>query len=122
MKSKTLIEKQTKRKTNSFLVSTIRELKKKDSWLDVAGVLSGPRRKRLEINLSELDNKVADGETVLFPGKILSEGEMTKKIKIIALNFSKRAEEKLKNFKCETVLIEDELNKNPEAKGIKILK
>jgi len=53
---------------------------------------------------------------------VLSKGNITKKLKIVALSFSKASEEKLKKSNCEIVSIEEEIEKNPEAKGVKIIK
>jgi len=122
MKSKTLIEKQLNRKTNKELVETIIVAKKNDNWREIAEILSGPRKNRKNINLEEIDKKSKEGETIVIPGKVLSQGKIEKKLKIIALNFSEKAKEKLLKAKCEVSSIFEEIKKNPEAKGIKILK
>jgi large subunit ribosomal protein L18e len=122
MKSKTKISKQLERKSNSVLTETIIEAKKNDSWVGVAGILSGPRRKRICINLEEINKHSKAGETIVIPGKVLSQGEIDKKIKVVALNFSGKAKEKLLSAKCEVVSILDEIKSNPSAKGIKIIK
>ena len=122
MKTKALIEKQLKRKANPVLVETIIAAKKNEPWKEVASVLSGPRKNRANINLEEISNAGNEGETVVVPGKVLSQGEINKKLKIIALNFSEKAKEKLLKAKIETSNIFDEIKKNPEAKGIKVLK
>lgn len=122
MKSKTKISKQTERKTNSELVETILLAKKNKEWLEIASILSSPRRKRINLNLSEIGDKVKDNEKVLIPGKVLSQGDINKKIKIIALNFSERAKEKLLNAKCDFNTIIEEIKNNKEMKGVKILK
>ena len=122
MKSKTTIEKQLQKKTNSELVETIICAKKNKPWLEVASILSGPSRKRVNVNLDQINEGSKEGESVLVPGKVLSQGEISKKIKIIALGFSEKAEEKLLNAKCEVSSILDEIKKNPEAKGFKVLK
>lgn len=121
VKTKTKISKQEKRKTNPSLVETIRLAKKNEKWLDVAGLLSGPRRRKVNLNLSEIDKEVKEGDSVLIPGKVLSQGNVSKKIKVVGLGFSKNAKEKLLNSKCEVVYIKDEIKKNPSAKGLKIL-
>ena len=121
MKSKTKIDKQLVRKTNSELVETILLAKKKEKWLEVAGLLSSPRSNMNNLNLDKIDNQVKDGETVLIAGKVLSQGELTKKVKIIALSFSTKAKEKILKAKGETSLILDEIKKNPEAKGLRVL-
>ncbi len=122
MKSKTQIEKQLERKSSPVLVRTIISAKKKNKWAEVAGLISGPRRSRKDINLSELDKITKEGEVVLVPGKVLSQGEINKKIKIIAIGFSENAKEKLSNAKCEFSTIDEEIKKNPDAKGLRILK
>jgi large subunit ribosomal protein L18e len=122
MKSKTKISKQLERKSDSRLMETIIAAKKQEAWIEIAGLLSGPRRKRICMNLEEISKDSKVGETVLIPGKVLSQGEIDKKIKIVAFNFSEKAKEKLLSAKCEVVSILDEIKLNPSAKGIKIIK
>jgi large subunit ribosomal protein L18e len=122
MKSKALIEKQTKKKTNSILVETIISAKKKDAWIEVAKILSGPRRLMINKNIQEINQEAEEGEHIIVPGKVLSLGEINKKIKISALGFSESARAKLIKSKSEISSILDEIKKNPGAKGIKILK
>ena len=121
-KSKTQIEKQMQKKNNPELVETLMNAKKKDKWLEVAGIISGPRRKRIDLNLNEINNQTKDKEKVIGPGKVLSQGEINKKIKIVALSFSEKAKEKLKKSGCEFSSILTEIKLNPSAEGIKILK
>ena len=122
MKTKSKIEKQLQRKTNSILVETIIACKKNKAWLKVAEILSGPRKNRTNINLEGLNKKIKDEKIIVIPGKVLSQGELDKKIKIVALGFSEKAEEKLKKSGTETLIILEEIKKNPEAKGVKILR
>ncbi len=122
MKSKTKISKQTERKSNSKLVETIIAGKKNDSWNQVVGILSGPRRKKACINLEEINKNSKAGDVVVIPGKVLSQGDIDKKIKVVAFNFSEKAKEKLLSAKCDVSYILDEIKSNPSAKGIKIIK
>jgi large subunit ribosomal protein L18e len=122
MKSKTKISKQTERKSNSKLIETIIAGKKNDSWNRVAGILSRPRRNKICINLEEINKNSKPGEVVVVPGKVLSQGDIDKKIKVVALNFSEKAKEKLLSAKCDVAYILDEIKSNPSAKGIKIIK
>ncbi len=115
MKSKTKIEKQTKRKTNPELVETIRIAKKHKNWNKIAEVLSGPRKNWANINLSEIK------EDVVIPGKVLSQGEVGKN-KVVAFNFSNKAKEKIIKAGGKAINIIDEIKSNPELKGVKILK
>ena len=122
MKSKTKISKQSERKTNPILVETVISAKKNNQWLDVARVLSRPRKKRIGVNLDDLNKEISDNQSIVIPGKVLSQGDLTKKAKIIAFSFSEKAKEKLLKSGCEISTIIEEIKKNPEAKGIKIVK
>jgi len=62
-----------------------------------------------------------EGDTVVIPGKVLSEGEISKKIRVVAKGFSEKAREKLLKSKTPIAFIEEEIKTNPEGKGIKIL-
>src|SRR3989344_473625 len=121
-KSKTKIEKQSRRKNNEILVETLRAAKKTGSeiWLNVARVLSSPRRNKIAVNLGELEKATKEGDSIIVPGKILSQGEISKKIAVIAFAFSKKAKEKLLKTKSQAVNIIDEIKKNPQAKGLKV--
>jgi len=121
MKTKTKIGKQIQKKSSKELVETIIAAKKKDKWLKVAGILSGPRRKAVSLNLGEINESSKDGETIIVPGKVLSQGEISKKVKIVALSFSEKAKEKLLKSKIPSSNIIEEIKKNPDIKKSRIL-
>ncbi|MBA7688989.1 hypothetical protein ES703_97481 [subsurface metagenome] len=75
----------------------------------------------MNVNLEKIDKETKEGETVVIPGKVLSQGEINKKVKIIALRFSEKAKEKLLKSKSEFLSIIEEIKKNPTAKRIRIL-
>jgi large subunit ribosomal protein L18e len=122
MKTKTQIETQLKRKNNSELVKTIIETKKQKKWEEVAGVLSGPRVNKLGVNLDRINKEAKEGDLIVVPGKVLAEGDISKKIKVVAFGFSEKAKEKILKAKGEVLTILEEIKKNPDAKGIKIIK
>jgi large subunit ribosomal protein L18e len=121
MKSKTKIRNQLRRKGRKELVTTLFN-SKNDFWVGLAGILSGPRRIKIVMNLEKIDKESKEGETILIPGKILSQGEINKKMRIVAKEFSKKAEDKLLESKIDFSKIDEEIKKNPEAKGIRILR
>jgi large subunit ribosomal protein L18e len=122
MKSKSKIEKQLKNKNNPELIETIIMAKKNAGWIEAAKILSGPRKERINLNLDQIDNQSKEGERVVVLGKVLSQGKINKKIKIIALGFSERAKEKIINSKCEFSSILEEIKKNPNAEKLRFLK
>ena len=122
MKSKTKIEKQLQRKINPEIVETILAAKKEEKWKEIAGILSSPRKNKININLDKINKNAKQGEKIVIPGKVLSMGDIDKKISVSALGFSEKAREKLLKAKCEVSTILHEIKKNPGAKGVKILR
>ena len=120
-KSKTKIKTQEKRKTNPIVKETIREALKHPMWRAVAEKLTMPTRKYAKVNLFEIDKLTKAGDTVVIFGKILSSGELTKKVKICALSVSEKAKNKIRENKSEFFELISEIKKNPKAEGIKIL-
>ena len=109
--------------TNINLKKLISELNKqsKPIWKRIAKDLEKPRRIRRVVNLSRLNRYVQEGETAIVPGKVLGDGILDKKIEVVAFNFSKEAEDKIKNSGSSILSISDLLKKNPEAKGVRII-
>jgi len=119
--SRTKVKLQLRRKTSQSLVETIRLALGSKAWLPLAKRLSSPSAGYSAVNLFDIESNSSVGDTILVPGKVLSSGDVTKKIRVCALSFSKQAREKLKTSKSEIVLISEEIKKNPKAEGIKIL-
>jgi len=122
MLSKTKIKNRLKRKTKEELVETISLAKKNPGWLAISGILSAPTRAQASINVGTIDEKAKAGDTVVVLGKVLSQGELSKKVKICALSISYSASEKLKDSKSEFSTIKDEIKKNPKAEGLNIIR
>jgi large subunit ribosomal protein L18e len=120
MKSKTRIKNQASKKTNPIVLETIKEANKHKDWNEVAGLLSAGARSYISKNLYEIDKETMEGDTVVIVGKVLSKGDLSKKIRICALNVSEKAKEKA--GKSEIVSILEEIKKNARGAGLKILK
>ncbi|MEM4271708.1 MAG: hypothetical protein QXD13_01310 [Candidatus Pacearchaeota archaeon] len=120
--SKTKLKPRIKRKTNPEVAMTIVLAMKNPNWMKYAKILSVANRKQANVNLGEIDAKASMGDTILIPGKVLSEGEITKKIRICSFGISKMAREKLKNSKSDWDSILNEIKKNVRAEGLKIIK
>lgn len=116
--SKSKIENRIRKKTNPILVKTLISLKKTNP--EVAKVLAFPRRQMVKFNLEFLEQNCKDGERILVPGKVLGDGELTKKIKVVAFSFSQSAREKMKKAKIEFSELSEE---NPkELNSLKLIK
>ncbi|MDA3837076.1 MAG: 50S ribosomal protein L18e [Nanoarchaeota archaeon] len=120
IKSKTKIELQLEKKTNPVLVQTVVSAKKNPAWIEVAALLTSPGSQRKGVNLSDIER--TEGEVIVVCGKVLSQGEITKKVRVVALRFSENAKKKLKEAGCEMITIMEEIKNNKDAKGVVILK
>lgn len=120
--SRTKLKERKRRKTNPELIKTIDLAMKNPSWNFLVKDLSSSTRKTPSINLKDIDSKVKTGDTIVVAGKILSKGNLTKKIRICALSISQSALERLKETKSEFIKLKEEIVKNKKAEGIKIIK
>ena len=115
------------KKTNPILISLIQDLKKQSNekdkpiWKDIAKRLEKPSRNWAEVNLNRISKHIGDKETALIPGKVLSDGTLTKKVTIAAWQFSEKSKEKIKQAGGKTLTIQELMKENPEGKNIRIL-
>ncbi len=123
MVSRTHIKFRTRQKTNPAVRDTIAAALKTKSktWHAVAQRLSAATRRYDSINLGKIDKVTTAGDTVIVLGKVLSSGDVTKKVRICALGFSAGARGKLKKTKSENVSLAEEIKKNAKAEEVKIL-
>ena len=90
-------------KTNPNLIELINKLyeqsRSEDAaiWKDVAQRLERSNRRTAEVNLSDIARHAEAGETILVPGKVLSNGNLTEKVDVVALKFSAKAQEKIES-------------------------
>ncbi|MDP4039095.1 MAG: 50S ribosomal protein L18e [Candidatus Pacearchaeota archaeon] len=120
--SKNKIKKRTGKKRSDEIIKTISAANKLKKWSKVAQFISGSRRKYKSINLNEISSQTKEGDTALILGNVLGVGSVNKKIKICAINFSESARKKLIGEKIQILNILEEIKKNPNAEGIKIIK
>jgi large subunit ribosomal protein L18e len=122
MISRAHIKTRSRKKTNPEIVNTIREALKNKAWFKIAQILSSSTREYSSINLEKINKETKAGDTVVIPGKVLSSGNLDKKVRICALAFSESAISKLKSTKSESVSILDEIKSNPKAQGVKVIR
>jgi len=113
--------------TNQFLFNTIRDLVKYSNstgsavFKAVANKLSASASQRAKVNLSKIEKFVAEGETIIVPGKILGDGVLLKKnITIVAFSASEGAITKINKAGSKFVTISEFLATKPSNK-VKII-
>lgn len=90
-------------------------------WRRVAEDLGKPTRQRREVNVYKINQYAQEGETILVPGKVLSLGDLQKKVNVAALAFSVQAAQKITAAKGRTMSIFQLLEENPQGKEVRIL-
>ena len=114
-------------KTNPNLIELINKLNKKSKteyaaiWKDVANRLGRSNRRTAEVNLSDIARYANADETVLVPGKVLSNGDLTEKVNVAAFKFSQKAQEKIESAGGECISIDDIMESNPKGSNIRIM-
>ena len=108
--------------TNKVLFDCIRNLVKYSNstglkvYKAVANKLSAPASQRPKVNLGHIEKHCQDGETIIVPGKVLGDGQLTKKLTIVGFSASEGAEEKIKKAGSKFVTIDAFLSKKPDNK------
>jgi len=118
--SKTKLKKKLRKKTNPNLINLISFLKKQSNfWMKIAELLARPKRKAINVNLNKIDKIAKPNSIVLVPGKVLSEGELTKSVILSAFSFSENALKKLS--KTKIVKISDLARENKKGDNIIVI-
>ena len=111
--------------TNYELIELLKALEPKivesPFWRRVVKDLTKSSRQRRRVNVYKIDKYAREGEMVLVPGKVLSLGEMSKKVDVAAFNFSAEAKKKIEQANGKIMTIKELLEQNPEGKKVRIL-
>ena len=73
------------------------------------------------VNLNRISTHINDKETALIPGKVLSSGNLTKKVTIAAWSFSEKSYEKIKKAGGKSITISELMKNNPKGENVRIL-
>ncbi len=105
------------------LIADLKSLSTKEKvklWRTLANYLESSTRQRREVNVYKINKYTKEGETALVPGKVLSEGELTKKVTVAAYRFSDKAKNKI-NKVGKAITIHQLIKDNPKGKKVRIL-
>lgn len=89
-------------------------------WKRIAKDLSRSTRIRRSVNIDRIQRYTRENEIALVPGKVLSDGELTKKITIAAYQFSAKAKEKI-NKTGKAITIKQLMTENPKGNNVRII-
>ena len=105
-----------KRKLISNLTKT-----KVNVWKRIANELEKSTKKMPSVNIFKINKYVREGEIAVIPGKVLSVGNLNKKLTIAAFKFSDAALEKI-NKTGKALTLEQALKQNPKGQKVRIIK
>jgi len=97
------------------------EKTKEPIWMDVAAKLRKPRRSKVTLNVVDIERHAQAGDTVVVPGTVLSNGELTKAVHVAAWRFSPAAAAKIRKAKGAAMTIDELLGKNKSGSKVRIL-
>jgi large subunit ribosomal protein L18e len=86
-------------------------------WKRVHALVAVPARRRAYVNLYKIGKYTKDGDNVIVPGKVLSNGEIKHKVTIAAIEFSEPALKSLKEANCKIVGIKEMLG----SKNVRVI-
>jgi large subunit ribosomal protein L18e len=114
-------------KENSELVRLLVELRrasrtrKAPIWSAAADRLERPRHRVRPVNVGHLERLAEADETVLVPGKLLSEGKLSKKLTVAAFAYSKDARSKIHAAGGVAISVHDLLRTRPDGAGVRLV-
>lgn len=89
--------------------------------LDIANKLETSKRKRPEVNLSDLNRVCKEKETAIVPGKVLATGTLKKQLTVAAASFSMSSIEKIQKAGGKAISISELIKINPKGKDVRIV-
>tara|TARA_Y100000310_G_scaffold159115_1_gene158616 strand:+ start:34713 stop:35060 length:348 start_codon:yes stop_codon:yes gene_type:complete len=104
------------------LISQLAKARESGLWNSVSNSLMKPSRQRCSVNVYKIEKFAREGETIIVPGKVLSVGELNKKVDVAAFQFSEGAREKILGAQGKVLTIAELFKSNPDGKKVRILK
>lgn len=90
-------------------------------WRAVAARLERARHQVPPMNVGQLERLAAAGETVVVPGKVLSDGPLSKAITVGAFGFSPAARAKIAAAGGSAVPLSSVVKSHPDGTGVRLL-
>ncbi|MFW9830630.1 MAG: 50S ribosomal protein L18e [Candidatus Thorarchaeota archaeon] len=90
-------------------------------WRTLYEKLQTPRRKRVAVNVNELQRHYAKGQIMVVPGKVLSDGIIKDKLEVAAVTFSAPAREKIEAQGGTCLTLDELMEKNPTGKNVMLI-
>ena len=113
--------------TNQVTIQLARELKKASSaneapiWAKLAQYAMKPSIAKRIININRISQLTKEGDTIVFPGKVLGTGIISHKVTIFAFSISNTAAEKIIKAGGKVISHKEVIEQNPTGTGVVLL-
>jgi large subunit ribosomal protein L18e len=91
-------------------------------WRRLSKELSSANRRRVAINLSQINRVSSPEDVIVVPGKILGAGMLKHKLSIAAESFSESAKEKILSVGGQCLSFEELIKTNPKGTNVRLMK
>ncbi|MGD0256932.1 MAG: 50S ribosomal protein L18e [Thermoplasmata archaeon] len=114
-------------KGNPELLRVVRELRlaarSHDAplWASVADRLERARHLNPGVNVGQLERIAQSDETLVVPGKVLADGELSKKLTVAAFAYSAEARTKIHAAGGTALTLDDLLHAKPNGSGVRLI-
>lgn len=99
-------------------VKTAAKASRKPVYKRAVKMLSKKNNQLVEVNVGKLDLVSSEDGILLVPGKVLGEGDVSKKLHVGAVAFTASAAQKISSAGGEALLMKDFVAKFGEGKGV----
>lgn len=113
--------------TNQVVIRMSSDLKKASIkndapiWAKLAEYALKPSIARRDLNLNRIAQLTKEGDTVVFPGKVLGTGNISHKITLCSFSISNSAAEKIISSGGKIITYTELIEQNPTGKGVVLL-
>ncbi|MEM2099392.1 MAG: 50S ribosomal protein L18e [Candidatus Bathyarchaeia archaeon] len=105
----------------NFLKKQAKEAKA-NIWRDVAENLAKPNKRRIAVNLSQINRTTNKKAIIVVPGKVLGTGTLDHPVTVAAFSVSEKAKEKLAKAKANFLSIQELVKENPKGTNVLIIR
>ena len=90
-------------------------------WGALAERLARPRHQQTPVNVGNLERLTEAKQTVVVPGKLLADGDLTKPLTVAAFAYSSVARSKIHSAGGTALTIDELLKAKPDGAGVRLL-
>lgn len=91
-------------------------------WNELAKQISASKRRRISVNISQVNRYTKKDDLIVVAGKMLGSGVLTHSVTIAAFSFSAKSKEKIEKSGGKCLTIDELVSRNSSGSGVKIIR